>query len=209
MRVLVICDDYWHPARVVRGGLAPLAGSGYQFDWIEDAADWSAERMDEYPLVIFCKSDNISQANRDSWVTEEVQRAFVSYIRKGRGLLAIHSGTVYRDKPVMRALLGGAFTHHPPQCPVTVELKEGHILTAGSTPFTVTDEHYHMGLDDAQADLFMTTRSEHSTQPGGWTRTEGDGRVCVLTPGHNVEVWLHPSFQALLLNALSWCAKTL
>jgi uncharacterized protein len=26
-----------------------------------------------------------------------------------------------------------------------------------------------------------------------------------LTPGHNLEVWLHPSYQALLLNTLRWC----
>ena len=42
-------------------------------------------------------------------------------------------------------------------------------------------------------------------RPGGWTREEGTGRVCVLTPGHNVEVWLHPIYQALLGNTLRWC----
>ncbi|CAN5509301.1 hypothetical protein BH10CHL1_BH10CHL1_18130 [soil metagenome] len=49
--------------------------------------------------------------------------------------------------------------------------------------------------------------SRHGTQPGGWTRLEGDGRVCVLTPGHNLEVWLDPSYQILLGNALRWCGK--
>jgi uncharacterized protein len=29
-----------------------------------------------------------------------------------------------------------------------------------------------------------------------------------LTPGHNLEVWLQPSFRALLLNSLRWCGKT-
>ena len=47
----------------------------------------------------------------------------------------------------------------------------------------------------------------HGTQPGGWTRQEGAGRVAVLTPGHNVEVWLHPSYQTLIGNALRWCAR--
>jgi hypothetical protein len=28
--------------------------------------------------------------------------------------------------------------------------------------------------------------------------------VCLLTPGHNVDVWLHPSYQALIQNALRW-----
>jgi type 1 glutamine amidotransferase len=122
--------------------------------------------------------------------------------------LAVHSGTVCAELPVLRSLIGGAFIRHPKQCPVTVEPQEGHPLTAGSTPFTCVDEHYVMELDDTQADVFLTTTSEHGSQPGGWTRTEGKGRVCVLTPGHNVEVWLHPSFQTLLHNALRWCSKT-
>jgi type 1 glutamine amidotransferase len=207
MRILIICDDYWHPARTVRDGLATLSNPDLQFDWIENAADWSAERMAEYPVVLFAKSDNVSAADQSAWVTAAVQDAFVDYVWQGGGLLAVHSGTVYELKPVMRALIGGAFLQHPKQCPVTVEPKEGHPLAAGSTPFTLVDEHYIMALDDPQADVFVTTTSEHGTQPGGWTRTEGEGRVCVLTPGHNVEVWQHPSFQALLVNGLRWCNK--
>jgi len=65
-----------------------------------------------------------------------------------------------------------------------------------------------MEFDDPTADLFLTSTSEHGTQPAGWTRTEGAGRVCVLTPGHNLEIWLHPAYQALIHNALDWCAKT-
>jgi type 1 glutamine amidotransferase len=64
-----------------------------------------------------------------------------------------------------------------------------------------------MSLNDAQADVFLRSHSKHGVQPAGWTRIEGEGRVCVLTPGHNLEVWRHPEFQKLLLNALRWAAK--
>ncbi len=125
-------------------------------------------------------------------------------------LLILHSGSAgYQEMPTLRALMGGVFLRHPPQCPVTVEPKPGHPLTAGSAPFTLTDEHYFMALDDAQADMFLTTTSEHGAQPGGWTRMEGQGRACMLTPGHNLEVWLHPSYQALLRNAMDWCRKAI
>ena len=40
MRVLVLCDDFYHPARVARAGLAPLEERGWSFDWIEHAGDW-------------------------------------------------------------------------------------------------------------------------------------------------------------------------
>jgi len=209
VRALVLCDDYWHPAAVAREGLGALDASGYSFEWIEDAGDWSAERMAEYPLVLLIKSNNVSAANQDPWMTDAVQQAFRDQVRAGAGLLVIHSGAAgYRDLPVVRGLMGGTFLQHPPQCDVEVTLKEGHPLTVGCEPFTVKDEHYHMALDDADADVFMMTTSDHGTQPGGWTRVEGEGRVCVITPGHNVEVWRHPAFQALLRNALRWCSGT-
>jgi type 1 glutamine amidotransferase len=208
MRTLVLCDDHYHPARIAREGLEALGDC--EFDYVENAGQWSAERMAGYPLVLMCKSNNVSATDQSPWVTEEVEGAFLEYVRAGHGLLIVHSGTAgYSQMPVLRGLMGGTFARHPPQCPVTVEPQEGHPLAVGSAPFTLVDEHYFMELDDTEADVFLTTMSEHGTQPGGWTRSEGQGRVCVLTPGHNVEVWLHPSFQALLRNALRWCSKTL
>jgi type 1 glutamine amidotransferase len=208
MQILVLCDDYWHPARVPREGLGALKESGFSFDWIENAADWSTKQLAKYPLVILTKSNNISSADQNGWMTDAIQAAFVEYVRKGNGLLAIHSGMAgWGEMPVLRGLLGGVFVQHPPQCPVTVEPRAGHALTPGCEAFTLQDEHYFMALDDAQADVFLTTRSEHGAQPGGWRRSEGAGRVGVLTPGHNVDVWLHPSFQAVLMNALNWCGK--
>ena len=209
MNVLVVCDDDWHPASTSRSGLAPLDKEGFAFDFIEDAGDWSAARMDEYPVVLFTKSNDVSSSDTTEWMTDEVQEAFVNYVRKGGGLLVVHSGTTgYRETPVVRALLGGVFVDHPKQCPVTVKFIAESPIVEGSDEFTLQDEHYHMEFDDPDAELFMTSVSEHGTQPAGWTRTEGDGRICVLTPGHNVEVWLHPSFQTMLKNSLQWCANS-
>jgi type 1 glutamine amidotransferase len=208
MQTLVLCDDYWHPARIPQEGLSGLEKDGFSFDWIEDAREWSEERMMKYPLVILTKSNNVSSSDQSDWVTDNIQSAFVEYVRKGNGLLAIHSGTAgYQEKTILRSLLGGVFTHHPNQCMVTMQTHTNHELTTSIPTFTVKDEHYFIGMDDPQVDVFMTTRSEHGEQPAGWRRTEGNGRVAVLTPGHNLEVWLHPSYQALLLNALRWCGK--
>jgi len=210
MRVLVLCDDFWHPARTVRAGLAPLETGEIAFDWVENAAEWSAEQMAGYPLVVLSKSNNVSSADQTPWMTGPVETAFVDYVRKGNGLLAVHSGTAgYTVSPDLRALLGGVFDHHPAQCPVTVAPLGTHPIAAGVEVFTALDEHYHMTLDDPRAEVFLTSTSEHGQQPAGWTCHEGDGRVCVLTPGHNVEVWLQPAFQTLLRNAVAWCTKTL
>ena len=208
MNILVLCDDRWHPAQTVREGLSDLSGEGYQLDWIEDASQWSAEKMESYPLVILSKSNNVSSADETPWMNPDVELAFHSYVERGGGLLAIHSGTAgYRDAPVLRRLLGGVFLQHPAQCPVTVEPTAGHPLTRGVEAFTRQDEHYFMALDDPQADVFLTSRSEHGAQPAGWTRAQGQGRVCVLTPGHHTAVWREASFQTLLRSTLRWCGK--
>ncbi len=208
IHTLVLCDDYWHPARTPRAGLAGLERHGFAFDWIEHAGEWSAERMCEYPLVVLTKANNVSASDQRPWMTDAVQAGFAEYVAQGGGLLVIHSGSAgYAELPMLRGLLGGVFLHHPPQCQVTVEPRAGHPLAIGSAPFTLVDEHYFMAFDDASADVCLSTVSEHGAQPGGWTRTVGAGRVCLLTPGHNLEVWLHPSYQQIIRNALGWCAS--
>lgn len=210
MKALVLCDDYWHPARIPREGLESMKQGEFSFDYIEDARRLSPETMSMYPLVVLIKSNNISSSDQTGWMSDELQAAFYDYVCKGNGLLAIHSGTTeYEQKPVLRSLLGGVFTWHPGQCLVTVTPQIGHPLCAGSAPFTLKDEHYFMAMDDPEVDMFLSTTSEHGKQPGGWRRVEANGRVAVLTPGHNLEVWLHPSFQALVDNCLRWCGRLL
>lgn len=205
MRILVLCDDQWHPAATVRAGLAPLEDNGFSFDFLEDAHEWSAELMNAYPVVLLTKSNQVSSSDHTPWVDDVAATAFVKYVRNGRGLVALHSGSAgYREQAILRGLLGGVFDQHPPQCPVTFSPRPDHSLCVGVAPFEAMDEHYHMLLDDAGADVFATTLSAHGTQPGGWTRREGAGRVCVLTPGHNLPVWLQPAYQSLIGNALRW-----
>ena len=206
MHTLVFCDDSAHPASLTRDGLAALGQPGLQLDWVEDPSGWHADSLNQYPLVIFSKANNRSQVDHEPWASEETGKAFVNFVAAGNGLLILHSGTaLYDNAPSLCRLMGGVFTGHPPQCPVTVAPRPDHPLTAGSETFTLKDEHYMMEMNDPNVDLFLDTESEHGRQPAGWTRTEGDGRVCVLTPGHNPEVWRHPPYQALLRNSLAWC----
>ena len=206
MRILVLCDDSAHPAALTREGLGGLGDNGYEFEWVEDPNLWSAERMNEFPLTIFSKANNTSGSDPTPWADETIGQSFVKYVAQGNSVLFLHSGTaLYGDAPSLCNLMGGIFVGHPPKSPVTVEMQKNHPLTVGSAPFTLKDEHYQMEMNDPNVDLFLYTTSEHGRQPAGWTRTEGKGRVCVLTPGHNLAIWHHPSYQAILRNSLNWC----
>lgn len=208
-RTLVICGDLWHAAETVRRGLSSLADAGFDCEFLAEGAKCPAEIPDEFSVLVLAKANMISAADQRPWLNEDSQAAFQFFLQRGKGLLVIHAGSAgYGELPVMRRAMGGAFVHHPPQCTVTLNPKAGHPLTKGVVPFKVNDEHYFVKLDDAHADVFLHSQSEHGDQPAGWARIAGESRVCVLTPGHNLEVWLQPAFQKLLLNVLRWTANS-
>lgn len=207
MRALVLCDDQWHPAADVQRGFIALLDSSFDCEFVTNGNAWSAAQLEDFAVVVVAKANHISATDQRPWLTESNHSPFSEFVRLGGGLFLIHGGTCYKDLPKMRGLIGGAFLSHPDQCPVTVEPKPGHVITAGVQTFTMRDEHYLMALDATDADVFLRTRSRYGVQPAGWTRLEGNGRVCALTPGHNLEVWLQPEFQKLLMNGLNWLAK--
>ena len=208
MRTLVLLEDQWHPAEVLQTGLSPFARFGFDFHWLANTNDISAQLSGEYRIVILAKANDLPISGGASWVSEQVQQTFVDHVHRGGGLLVLHSGAAgYEDAVKLRRLMGGAFRQHPEQCLVKVEPSPSHPLTEGCDSFTLVDEQYVMDLDDRCADVFLSTTSEHGKQPAGWIRRAEKGRVCVMTLGHNLAVWLHPSYQQLLLNALRWCGN--
>ena len=99
-KILVICDDVWHPAEVIEKGMIPLEGDDYQFEFVKAAKDiLTPEMIEEYPLIICCKSNNVTSGNPKPWfentVTEVMGGEFRSYVERGGAFLAVHSGNVF------------------------------------------------------------------------------------------------------------------
>ena len=264
MRVLLLCDDRFHPGDIPIRGVEPLKEKGITIDVIQNGQDFNPGRLKDYAVVIMSKCDHISMEDRTSWKTDAIQDSFVEYVENGGGLLVTHSGTVAgKHTGKLDRLIGCRFVSHPNQCPVTVlpsfsdnfdtmhvvhqsypknagfshildtmpEVHQGYVKNAvkphpvmeGVEMFIETDEHYNIEIltNDIEiiAAAYAPPQGEESkyesepyfNTPGGiypaaYVRTQGKGKVCVLTPGHNLEVWQNPNFQRLLENALRWCA---
>lgn len=208
MRVLVLAGDPWHPADIVRVGLVGLRQFGFEFVWSEHAEDVDTARLGEYPIIVLAKANYTPAGRNASWLSEPMQHSFTDFVCGGGGLLALHSGAaVSADATALRRLLGGAFRGHPEPCPVRIEPLVPSALATGCDAFESVDEQYAMELDDEDAEIFLVTESDHGRQPAGWSRHKGDGRVCILTPGHKADVWSHASYQRLLLNVLRWTGE--
>lgn len=213
INVLVLCDDYWHPADVIELGLAPLEGDAFHFVFVKTAKDiLTPERIAEYPVIINCKGNTVNAANRSPWfeegVTEVCPKEFRAYVEAGGGFISAHSGNTSKEGDAYTAFSGNYFIGHPPRCAVDVKVAAKHPVTEGVSDFRIRDEHYQMGIVADDARVLVKTYSEAGgEQVGGYVRDMGKGRFCMLTPGHTVDAWYNPEYQKMLANAIRWCAK--
>jgi len=222
-RILLLCDDEYHPGQVPIDGIKPLQEKGYNFDIITNGSEFSPEILQNYNVVIISKADHITREDLTSWKTLQVQQAFVDYVENGGGLIVSHSGTVAgANTDVLDKLAGCKFKFHPVDCPVFSEPIKPHPITEGVEAFTEVDEHYQLKILADDIDIVMASyaaaqgdeakyvtewyhNSPAKIAPSAFVRTQGKGRVAVLTPGHHLKVWLNPNFQRLLENAMNWC----
>jgi len=222
MRILVLCDDHYHPGNVPEAGVKLLDSEMLSFDVMFDAAEFETGMLADYDVVIMSKADHTSGATEDPWKTYDVQKALVDFVSGGKGLVVTHSGTVAgKNTAVLDNLIGCKFKFHPAICPVTVDGIKPHPVMSGVNLFKLTDEHYHLDIlqddvnivaaayADAQGDASKYESDPYFNAPAAitpavLTRTEGKGRVCVIASGHTEEVWTHPDFQTLLKNAVLW-----
>jgi len=210
--VLVLCDDYWHPAEVIQRGFGSFKQDEYSFDFITDPKDMlTPEMLKSYPVIANCKSDMINSANKSPWfepgIAEVGVEEFDAYIREGGGFLSLHSANTASEKTGYGALVGNIFFGHPPRCQIEVKINGSHPIVEGISDFSIRDEHYQIECFAENAVLLYQSVSENGgTQTGAYVKEHGKGRICVITNGHILSVWQHPSFERLILNALRWCA---
>ena len=214
MKILVLCDDQWHPGAVLRQGLKPLTADGFDFDFVEAPRDvLTPDRLRRYDAVVNARGNALSAAEPDvPWfeegVTAVMPEDFRRYVEEGRGFLALHAGNTSRPGHPMGDFIGNIFRGHPPQCGVTVKPVKAHPITAGIEAFTVRDEHYIIDVTapDAEVLLESTSDTEAGTQVAGYVRRIGQGHLCCLTPGHTLAVFENGSYLRLVKQAIHWCA---
>lgn len=212
--VLVLCDDYWHPAEVIERGFRGLDQSDFCFEFVTDPKDiLTPEMLKSYPVIVNCKSNMINSANQSPWYTDSVTEVgvaeFDAYVREGGGFLSLHSANTAKEKTGYALLAGNVFLGHPPRCAVDVKITGPHPIVDGVGNFSIRDEHYMLDcFAENRVELFRTVSESGGNQIGGYVLERGKGRLCVMSPGHILSVWQHPSFRRLLLNALKWCAHS-
>ena len=138
---------------------------------------------------------------------EGVADSVSSFVRAGGGLLLLHYGICLSTLEPLLGLIGGRFDHHPPQEPLTFTPSPDGFLSA-LEGFTISEEPYQFQLaaDDLKTILEYEYRGERYI--GGWQRTEGQGRVVYLAPGHSVETFRLAAYRVMIKAAALWAVNT-
>lgn len=225
-KILIICDDIWHPAEVVKKGFRCIHDLEWQMDFVMDAKDILTENnLYEYPLIICCKGNNITSGNPAPWFEAGVMEAgplsFSKYVEHGGGFLSVHASNSYSEQiygqkeefsDPCRAFIdftGNRFLGHPPRCTVELHPIHGcHPIVEDIETFSIYDEHYQIELIAKDAKVILEAASATGNKmPGCYVREIGKGRFCAVMPGHTLSTWKNCNFQRLIKNAAKWCMR--
>jgi len=211
MKALVICHDYWHSGDIVEKGLSFLQRNHeWEFTVLKEMEniDLQTVNFSDYQGIFVCKDNRNSPEDEGQWLDDLIAKKFVSYVNEGGCLMVLHAGCVAcKSSPIFKDLVGCEFIAHPDQCAVDYLPVTNETITEGVSAFTVHDEHYEIAIHATDIHLFLNGQSVHFTQPAGYWREVGHGKVIVMTPGHNLPVWENKTYQKLIVNALDFGRK--
>ncbi|WP_052710060.1 ThuA domain-containing protein [Azospirillum thiophilum] len=188
----------------IEGGLQALGQGGFDLLTVY-ALRWRMLGSEKYA------------PHRERWAfspSQDGRERLSRFVTGGGGLLGLHTALIcFDDWPEWKDLLGGAWvwgrSAHPPRGSVTlVPTAQRHPLTAGLSPFALTDEAY--GDFDLAADVepLATVAPEGGKAwPALWAREVGRGRAVADTLGHDRAALEHPQHRQILTRAALWACR--
>ncbi|GLX70729.1 ThuA domain-containing protein [Paenibacillus glycanilyticus] len=220
-RLLAVIGDYYHPHAVIEEGLEEslsswLASGNVSLTYV--TVDRLAQALLDKPdAVILFKDDKINPADENPahWLDPETEQAMLQYVYDGGGWFSWHSGLAsYPEDGAYVSMTKGYFKYHPEQKRVRFEpVASGsadsseHLAINPAWEFDSLEEHYFVYCDEANTNVFMRTYSEDGESIGGWSHGYGKGRVCCLTPGHNLHTLILSEMKQLVESIVRWCAR--
>ena len=185
-----------------------LTENGYTVDVSDDLDSYLD--LDGTDLVLQC----VSMGE----ITAEQCKGLEAAIRGGTGFAGWHGGIVdsFRSNTDYSFMTGGQFISHPGGfVDHEIQVVAEHPIVDGLTHFSLHTEQYYVHADPSNTVLATTTFRGHSdfpwiagtTMPAAWTRTWGEGRIFVCTPGHSLEDLDVPEVRTIIERGLLWASR--
>jgi type 1 glutamine amidotransferase len=208
--VLILLGGMWHDFDGYASAMQPVFEAlGYR---VESTYDVEVLRRLEQAGCDLLLSYTCLSKHRQGYAdngpeafTDDQVSGLTRWVQQGGALLAAHAATVTGDSNArLGSLLGGVFLSHPEPFAFTIYPLSGeHPITSGIPAFKVLDEFYIQKVNPS-VEIHMVGMYQEVAHPMVWSRTEGNGRVACVAPGHFPGVWSHPIYQRLMLQTAGW-----
>jgi type 1 glutamine amidotransferase len=179
----------------------------------ESARAFQSDLRDKYDvLIMYDFSRTLDETGKKN------VRAFVA---SGKGIVVLHHALLnYQDWPWWyRDVVGGSYrlkregdvpssTYQGGQ-KIFVSPAGEHAITAGLGPFHVMDETYKRMWFSPRVRPLLTTDNPTADRLVAWVGPCATSRVVAIQLGHGPTVFRHPSYRALVHNAILWSAGRL
>jgi hypothetical protein len=154
------------------------------------------KNLDDFDAVVLLTAG-------DPKLTPQQKADLLSFVREGKGLVAIHSAIgSFRAWPEFAAMLGGQIEERPSA------VEDWDVTVSPAAPlgallpksFRIRDNFSPVVL---QPGARVLARSGDGI-PVIWTKPYGKGRVFVSQIGHEDAAWDRPEIRSLYLQAIRW-----
>ncbi|MHC1767126.1 MAG: ThuA domain-containing protein [Verrucomicrobiia bacterium] len=191
-----------------------------------DASVFTPERLREFDAVVM--NNTMLNVFGPPEVEEARMRALVDFVRGGKGLIGIHSASVWENDPAnpteteFRQLIGGRFRNHPWESePASIRIEDpAHPLNAAwagkaALPLPWQDELFQFDPPYSRSkvrvlaslDLSETTdkgQRPDKDYPLAWIQACGKGRSFYSALGHNRNAFRDPVFLRFLQDGVQF-----
>lgn len=163
------------------------------------------ERIKEYDVLVFY--DMYQE------ISEGEKAEFVRMLEEGTGVVFLHHALAsYQDWDEYLQIVGGRYSEdssgyaHDLQIPVTIH-EPNHPVTDGIDDFVIKDEIYYNYAILPDVKVILETNYENTNLAIGWCHVYGKSKIVYLQPGHDNNAFSHPSYRALVQNAIQWVSR--
>lgn len=143
-----------------------------------------------------------------------VSQTLAQAVARGAGLVAVNNATAaFQDDPLWRDLIGATASQPHSEGPTPLAVLDNQHPTTFNlgTVWEVTDRFAGAAGLLPDACLLIRTATAppgpHKGQPVAWSRQFGQGRVFVLTLGHEPAVRDRPEFITVVHDAIRWAGR--
>jgi len=146
----------------------------------------------------------------DGVLTEGQKNKLLQFIRRGKGVVAIHASYYsFPEWEKCRQIYGASFIRHD-DVDIMIQVRvtdRDHPVTLGLPEyFELHSELYQSTPLAADCHLLAVAREKgtETEYPSVWTRKYGDGRIVTILPAHWPDAYCSKPFQKLIVQSINW-----